>query len=56
MENINQQICTNCVMDTSDPNIKFDENSVCDHCHDFEKYVKPHWHPDEKEEVNLVKS
>ena len=42
------QICTRCVMDTSDPNIKFDENGVCDHCHDFENYVKPNWHTDER--------
>ena len=23
------QICTNCIMDTSDPEITFDENGVC---------------------------
>ena len=38
------QICTNCVMDTSDPNITFDENGICDHCHDFQNNVKPNWH------------
>lgn len=26
------QICTRCVMDTSDPDIIFDENGVCNHC------------------------
>lgn len=26
------QICTRCVMDTSDPNVVFDENGVCNHC------------------------
>jgi len=41
------QICINCVMDTSDDNIKFDDNGVCDHCHDFENNVKPHWHTDD---------
>lgn len=30
-------------MDTSDPGIKFDENGVCDHVHDFENHVKPNW-------------
>ena len=56
MKNTTYQICTNCVMDITDPNIKFDENGVCDHCHDFEKYVKPHWHPDEKgrNELNAI--
>lgn len=42
------QICTNCVMDTSDSRIQFDENGVCDHCNDFEKSVKPNWFPNEE--------
>ncbi|MEO0469616.1 MAG: N-acetyl sugar amidotransferase [Bacteroidota bacterium] len=29
------QVCTRCVMDTSDPNIRFDENGVCNHCHEY---------------------
>ncbi|OWU74211.1 LPS biosynthesis protein [Loktanella sp. 22II-4b] len=41
------QICTNCVMDTSDPAISFDAQGVCDHCRGFEADVKPNWHPDE---------
>lgn len=36
------QLCTKTVMDTSDPNISFDENGISDHYHDFQKYVKPH--------------
>lgn len=47
------QICSNCVMDTSDPNIYFDEKGVCDHCHDFENTIKPNWHTDERGEQNL---
>lgn len=27
------QICIKCVMDTSDPEISFDESGVCSHCH-----------------------
>jgi N-acetyl sugar amidotransferase len=42
------QICTNCVMDTSDSRIVFDEKGVCDHCNDFYKNVLPNWHTDEK--------
>jgi len=42
------QICTNCVMDTTDSKITFDENGVCDHCNDFYKNVKPNWHTDER--------
>jgi len=37
------QMCVNCVMDTSDPQIVFDENGVCDHCIDFQTNVKPRW-------------
>lgn len=29
------QICTRCVMDTSDPDIVFDENGICNHCTGF---------------------
>lgn len=42
------QICTNCVMDTSDPNIIFDEQGVCDYCRNYEQNILPNWHPDEK--------
>lgn len=42
------QICSNCVMDTSDSQIVFDENGVCDHCNSFKKDVLPNWHPDEQ--------
>lgn len=37
------QICTNCVMDTSDTRISFDEFGICDHCNDFKNNVKPNW-------------
>ncbi len=42
------QICTNCVMDTTDSKITFDENGVCDHCNTFYKDIQPYWHTDEK--------
>lgn len=31
----NYQICTRCVLDTSDPFIKFDEHGHCNHCNDY---------------------
>jgi N-acetyl sugar amidotransferase len=40
-------------MDTSDSNIRFDENGVCDHCITFYRDIMPHWHTDERGEVNL---
>ena len=42
------QICTNCVMDTTDPMITFDDQGVCDHCRRFYKKILPNWHVDEK--------
>lgn len=42
------QICTNCVMDTTDSKITFDENGVCDHCRDFYTNTLPNWHCDKK--------
>ncbi len=41
------QICTNCVMDTSDPKITFDGSGRCDHCTNFYKSVLPKWQPNE---------
>ncbi|MEM8501317.1 MAG: N-acetyl sugar amidotransferase [Pseudomonadota bacterium] len=49
------QICTNCVMDTTDSNIVFDENGVCDHCHGFKNDVLPNWHTDERGRNDLEK-
>jgi len=42
-------------MDTSDPSITFDEKGVCHHCSDFNKYVKPNWHPDSNGRKELEK-
>jgi N-acetyl sugar amidotransferase len=36
-------ICTNCVMDTTDSAIIFDMNGVCDHCNDFYTNIEPKW-------------
>ena len=55
MKNREYQICTNCVMDTTDSKITFDENGVCDHCNDFYENVKPNWHTDEKGDQELQK-
>lgn len=41
------QVCTNCVMDTTDAEITFDKNGVCNHCKKFEKDIKPKWFPNE---------
>jgi N-acetyl sugar amidotransferase len=47
--NIKQQtVCKNCVMDTTDSKITFDENGVCDHCNTFYKEIEPNWNPNDK--------
>ena len=33
-------VCKNCVMDTSDSLLKFDENGICDYCQNFNKNIK----------------
>jgi N-acetyl sugar amidotransferase len=40
------QICTKTIMDTSDPNIEFDENGVSDYYYNFQKNILPNWHTD----------
>lgn len=42
------QICSRCVMDTSDSKIDFDEQGVCDHCRTFDTDIKPYWHNNPK--------
>lgn len=49
------QVCSNCVMDTTDSKIIFDENGMCDHCHTYYEQIKPHWHPDEEGRKELEK-
>ncbi|NTU89607.1 MAG: N-acetyl sugar amidotransferase, partial [Actinobacteria bacterium] len=40
MSDTEYQICTRCIMDTSDPDITFDENGVCNHCHAYDRLVE----------------
>lgn len=41
------QVCSCCVMDTSDPRIVFDSNGACNHCRDFNELKGKQWFPDE---------
>jgi len=49
------QICTRCVMDTTDPDIVFDENGVCNHCTNAIKLLKlpPYGLPPKEKEAAL---
>ncbi len=47
------QVCTNCVMDTSDSQISFDDKGVCDHCNTYYSKILPFWHTDERGKKKL---
>lgn len=49
------QICTRCVMDTSDSKIVFDERGQCDYCANYDANIVPHWHTDERGERELMR-
>lgn len=53
MENREYQICARCIMDTSDSNIVFDEDGLCDYCSNFDKNIAPNWHTDDRGEEQL---
>ena len=44
------QRCTECVMDTTDGQISFDEKGVCDHCRTYRRDILPHWDPERGDE------
>ena len=55
IENKQLQICKNCVMDTTDSKIQFDDKGVCDYCNSFNKDVKSNWQPS-KDRTDELKS
>ena len=36
------RICTRCIMDTTDPEIYFDDKGVCHRCHDYNRVIRDH--------------
>ncbi|MEA4966628.1 MAG: phosphoadenosine phosphosulfate reductase family protein, partial [Bacteroidaceae bacterium] len=47
------QVCTNCVMDTTDSNIIFDEKGVCERCNEYENSILPWWKHGKGNEAEL---
>ncbi len=47
------QICTNCIMDTSDSKITFDSRGWCDYCNNYSKNIAPVWRPGEDRSADL---
>ena len=54
MDKREYQVCTNCVMDTTDSKIQFDEHGVCDYCNGFNKDVKGSWNIDTHNQEELL--
>lgn len=50
----NIQVCTRCVMDTTDPEIVFDGNGVCNYCLYLEKILPAYHFTQEQEEKSLL--
>ncbi len=48
MKSTKYNICSNCIMDTSDSNITFDSRGWCDYCNNYHTNILPNWHPDER--------
>lgn len=42
------RICSRCVMDTTDTEITFDEEGVCNHCHEFDDVTSKRWFPNDE--------
>lgn len=43
MSGKNYQVCSHCVMDTTDSDIQFDEHGVCQRCREYEERILPEW-------------
>ncbi|EKO3599085.1 N-acetyl sugar amidotransferase [Vibrio metschnikovii] len=48
-----EAMCSNCIMDSSDPNIIFDEQGVCDYCNNFQQLIQPSWESSLKDSSQL---
>jgi len=48
------QICTECIMDTSDPNIIFDTKGRSDYYHNFIQTIKPNWNTGHEGHLQLM--
>ena len=42
------QQCNRCIMDTSDPEIVFDNQGVCNHCSNFDEVTSKYWLPNDE--------
>lgn len=55
MVNKNLQVCSHCVMDTTDKNIVFDDKGVCNRCNEYEERIVKWWNYGKGHEAELNK-
>ena len=55
MLNKSYKICSKCVMDISDKNIKFNKDGICDHCLNYKYRILPKWKSQTKNSNNIKK-
>lgn len=53
MKKENLQICKRCIMNTTDPEIYFDQQGICNHCNEFDKLTSKKWFPNQEGKKNL---
>jgi N-acetyl sugar amidotransferase len=51
--NRSYQICSKCLMDTTDPDIVFDEQGICNHCHRYDRLFTSRVHQGTNAEKQL---
>jgi aminotransferase len=57
MSNNDYQQCSRCIMDTTEPEILFNSQGVCNHCLNFDDNTSKHWYPNhdgEKKFAELI--
>ena len=47
------QMCSRCVMDSTDPEIVFDDKGICNHCYEFDDVTSKRWFPNDKGKKKL---
>ena len=50
------RICSKTIMDTSDPNIIFDDNGISDYYYNFQQTILPNWRTDERGYKELIQT
>lgn len=47
------EVCSNCVMDTTDTNLKLDEHGECERCREYKSHILPEWNYGKGHEAEL---